>query len=100
EDPRFEPLSKDEFKKINIEISLLSPLIKIKDLSEIKENFHGVYVKRGNKSGTYLPQVWEHFSNKEDFLFSLLNEKVGIEYKYLFDSQTEIYVYTVEKIIE
>ncbi|MCX7641189.1 MAG: AmmeMemoRadiSam system protein B, partial [Elusimicrobiales bacterium] len=47
EDPRFEPLSKDEFKKINIEISLLSPLIKIKDLSEIKENFHGVYVKRG-----------------------------------------------------
>ncbi|MCX7641268.1 MAG: AMMECR1 family protein, partial [Elusimicrobiales bacterium] len=100
EDPRFEPLSKDEFKKINIEISLLSPLIKIKDLSEIKENFHGVYVKRGNKNGTYLPQVWEHFSNKEEFLFSLLSQKAGIEYRYLTEPQTELYIYTVEKIKE
>lgn len=98
EDPRFPPLSEDEFKKISIEISLLSPLIKIDDISEIKEGVHGVYVKRGILSGTYLPQVWEHFSNKQDFLKSLLNEKSGIGYHHLSDPKTEIYIYNVEKI--
>ncbi len=100
DDPRFEPISFDEFKKIKIEISLLSPLRRVYDISEIKENVHGVYVKRGFISGTYLPQVWEHFSNKEEFLKSLMNEKSGIGYHNLADPKTEIYIYTVEKIEE
>ncbi|MGC9069723.1 MAG: AmmeMemoRadiSam system protein B [Elusimicrobiales bacterium] len=100
DDPRFEPVSFEEFKRIKIEISLLSPLKRIKDLSEIKENLHGVYVKRGLMSATYLPQVWEHFSNKKDFLKSLMNEKSSIGYHNISDPQTEIYIYTVEKIKE
>ncbi|MEF3280015.1 MAG: AmmeMemoRadiSam system protein B [Elusimicrobiota bacterium] len=100
DDPRFPPLSLEEFKKIKVEISLLSPLKRIYDVSEIKENIHGVYVKNGFMSGTYLPQVWEHFIKKEDFLKSLLDEKSGIGYEKLNSPETEIYIYTVEKINE
>ncbi|MEW6013520.1 MAG: AmmeMemoRadiSam system protein B [Elusimicrobiales bacterium] len=98
EDPRFPPLSRKELDKINMEISILSPLKKISDISEIKENIHGVYIKNGFRSGTYLPQVWEHFKTKEEFLVSLFNEKSGIGYENLNDS--EIYIYTVESIKE
>lgn len=98
EDYRFEPLSESEFKKIDIEISLLSPLRKITNIARIKEGIHGVYVKRGSKSATYLPQVWEHFHNRDEFLRSLFNEKSGIGYENISASDTEIYIYSVEKI--
>ena len=95
EDPRFNEVTKDELDKINIEISILSPLKKIKNISEIRENIDGVYVKNGFRSGTYLPQVWEHFNKKEDFLRSLFDEKSGIGYSKINDPKTEIYTYTV-----
>lgn len=98
EDPRFSPLTESELKKIDIEISILSPLKKINNTSEIKENVHGVFVKKGFLSGTYLPQVWENFSNKEDFLRSLFDEKSGIGFENINAPDTEIYIYTVEKI--
>jgi AmmeMemoRadiSam system protein B/AmmeMemoRadiSam system protein A len=94
-DPRFDEVSLDELKKIKIEISILSPLRRIKNISEIREKIDGVYVKRGFRSGTYLPQVWEHFEKKEDFLRSLFDEKSGIGYEHLNASDTEIYTYTV-----
>lgn len=98
EDYRFEPLSEEEFENVRIEISLLSPLKKITNITRIKEGVHGVYVKKGMRCGTYLPQVWEHFKTKEEFLRSLFDEKSGIGYSHLSDADTEIYIYTVEKI--
>ncbi|MDC7227393.1 MAG: AmmeMemoRadiSam system protein A [Spirochaetales bacterium] len=57
EDPRFPPLSPDEFGDIDIEISVLSPLRKISSISEIEIGKHGIYMSRGYKSGVLLPQV-------------------------------------------
>jgi MEMO1 family protein len=57
EDTRFSPLSKDEFNKLRIEISVLGPLKKIKDISEIVLGKHGVYITKDFRSGTMLPQV-------------------------------------------
>lgn len=99
DDPRFPPLSLEELEKIDIEISILSPLKKILDISEIKENVHGVYVKKGFLSGTYLPQVWEHFNgNKQAFLKSLFDEKSHIGFENINSPDTEIYIYSVDKI--
>jgi AmmeMemoRadiSam system protein A len=57
EDPRFPPVTSEELGKINIEISVLSPLKKINDVSEIITGTHGIYMKRGFSSGVLLPQV-------------------------------------------
>jgi len=95
EDPRFDELLSSELEKIKIEISILSPLKRVSDISEVNENIDGVYVKNGFRSGTYLPQVWEHFKNKTDFLKSLFDEKSGIGYDKVKDPDTEIYTYRV-----
>lgn len=56
-DPRFPPLRKDEFDQIDIEISVLSPIETVKDISEIQVCRDGLIVSRGFNSGLLLPQV-------------------------------------------
>ena len=67
-DSRFFPLTLGELPETKIEISVLSPMEKIKNPDEIIQNKHGVLVQKNGRSGLFLPQVWEHFDNKEDFL--------------------------------
>ncbi|MCD6255777.1 MAG: AmmeMemoRadiSam system protein A [Deltaproteobacteria bacterium] len=56
-DPRFPPLSKVEFPLIEIEISVLSPLRRIKDPEEIEVGRDGIYLVKGINRGVLLPQV-------------------------------------------
>ncbi len=56
-DPRFAPLHTAELQEIDIEISVLSPLRKIGDVSEIEVGKHGLYIVKGVHRGVLLPQV-------------------------------------------
>ncbi|MDI6809785.1 MAG: AmmeMemoRadiSam system protein A [Candidatus Eisenbacteria bacterium] len=56
-DPRFEPLDEDELAELEIEISVLSPLERVKDVSEIVLGEHGLLIQKGFQSGLFLPQV-------------------------------------------
>ncbi|OGR97207.1 MAG: hypothetical protein A2016_03125 [Elusimicrobia bacterium GWF2_62_30] len=96
EDPRFGAVTASELEKIAIEISVLSPLTPVAGPEQVKEGVHGVYVKSGRRSGTYLPQVWEHFANKEEFLSSLCQEKAGLSADAYKEKSTALYVYTVD----
>lgn len=72
QDPRFPPLSKREFDLIDIEISVLSPLKKISDYSEIKIGEHGLLVEEGFHRGLLLPQVaTENNYSVQQFLTSV-----------------------------
>ena len=100
EDPRFSQVSAGELKKIEIEISVLSPLELVSGHEQVKQGVHGVYVKSGRRSGTYLPQVWEHFGTKEEFLSSLCQEKAGLAPDAWKEKSTALYVYTVDSFRE
>lgn len=100
EDPRFGPLTPEEFGKVKIEISALSPLRKVPSADAVEPGRHGVYIKRGRLSGTYLPQVWEHFKSKNDFLDSLCSEKAGLQPGAWKEKSTALYVYTVDSFEE
>jgi hypothetical protein len=96
-DPRFQKLSADELNKIDIEISVLSPLQKVKSADEVKIPGHGVIVKRGFNSGVYLPQVaTETGWSKEEFLTSLCAHKAGLRPDAWKDPATDIYIFTAE----
>ena len=96
-DPRFAVLSPSEIDKVDIEISVLSPLEKVSGADEIKIPGHGVIVKRGLRSGVYLPQVaTETGWNKEEFLTSLCESKAGLSPDAWKDPSTDMYVFTAE----
>lgn len=68
-DPRFPPLEKKEWKDIDIEISVLTPMKKIQDINEIEVGIHGLYIEKGHNSGLLLPQVaTENHWNRKTFL--------------------------------
>ncbi len=68
-DPRFPPVSPPEIDGINIEISVLSPLKKIKNIQEIEVGKHGIFIKKGFYQGLLLPQVASEYGwNRNQFL--------------------------------
>ena len=101
-DLRFPRLTKEEFKKITIEISILTPAVVLKydgieDLkTKIKPFEHGVILEYQNKRATFLPQVWEQIPNFEDF-FTQLSKKAGFSESCL-DLHPIICTYTAIKI--
>lgn len=78
-DRRFDPINKDELNNMELEISVLSPLRKIDSVDEIELGKHGIYIKHGNNSGTFLPQVATKTGwNLEEFLGHCSRDKAGI----------------------
>ncbi len=77
-DPRFMPVKKEELKKIDIEISVMTPLQRIDDYKKIRLGTDGVIIKKGYYQAVYLPQVaTETGWNLDQFLGSLC-EKAGL----------------------
>jgi len=100
-DPRFPPLSPEEFKKISIEISVLTPPRKLpysssadllKKLVPLK---HGVILDAGYTGATYLPQVWEQLPDKESFLSSLCM-KAGLPADEWRNGELSVSIYEAE----
>jgi len=56
-DHRFPKVKEEEFEDIELEISVLTPMRKIESIDEIELGRHGIYIKKGKSSGTFLPQV-------------------------------------------
>ena len=68
-DPRFPAVSAEEIEDLSIEISVLSPLKKISDISEIKIGKHGLVIEKGIYKGLLLPQVASEYNwDRETFL--------------------------------
>lgn len=91
-DNRFPPVTLQELKEIDIEISVLSPLRKISSDKEIILGKHGIYMKKDNKAGTFLPQVaTETGWTKEEFLGHCARDKAGIGWSGWKSSELFVY---------
>lgn len=101
-DPRFSPLTKEEFKGLSISVSLLSNPEKMSfsdeaDLLDKIEPFvDGIIIKDGFSQSVYLPSVWEQLPDKELFLKSL-KIKAGMSPTH-FSSTFEAYKFKTEYI--
>jgi len=97
EDSRFEALSLEEFKRIEIEISLLSPLKRVHKISKIKVGRDGLLVKLDTSSGLLLPQVAEENGWDTDRFLEETSLKAGLASKGYKNERAEIYSFTVER---
>lgn len=92
-DSRFAPVVKEELEKIDIEISVLSPLQKIHNISEIVLGVHGVFIVKGPYRGVFLPQVaTETGWDMENFLGHCARDKAGIGWDGW--KNADIYIFT------
>ena len=99
-DPRFKALTEEEFKKVSVSISILSPQKQVSfdnedHLLQLLENdVHGLTIARGTRRATFLPSVWNNLPDKQQFLLQL-KRKAGIG-----DSEAieQAWFYTAESI--
>lgn len=95
-DPRFRPVSAEELKDIEIEISVLTPLKRIGSIDEIQVGTHGIFMKQGFSSGLLLPQVateqgWDRLTFLKHTCL-----KAGIKEGAWKDKDTEIYIFSAD----
>lgn len=95
-DNRFSPLTEDEFDKIDLEISVLTPMRLIKDVKEIIVGRHGIYIKKGFNSGLLLPQVAEEYGWDRDTFLKHTCIKAGLPENAWKDSSSQIYIFSAE----
>lgn len=95
-DTRFNPVEPDELGTLKIEISVLTPLKKINSPDEIILGKHGIYMKKGYNSGTFLPQVAKSTGwTKEEFLGHCSRDKAAMGW----DGWKTADLYTYEAIV-
>jgi AmmeMemoRadiSam system protein A len=79
QDPRFRPVSAKELAQIHIEISVLSPMIKVADVKEIEIGRDGLYIVSGFQSGVLLPQVATEWGWDRDEFLEQVCRKAGLQ---------------------
>jgi MEMO1 family protein len=80
-DSRFTSLKKDELHKMELEISVLSPLKRIVSIDEIELGKHGIFMKTDCCSGTFLPQVIDKTGwTLDEFLGHCARDKAGLNW--------------------
>ena len=98
-DPRFPALTRSEAPRIEIEVSVLSPLKKIGSVDEFKLGRDGIYMVKGSRHGTFLPQVAEETGwDTEEFLGHCARDKAGIGWDGWKDA--DLYTYQTEVVKE
>lgn len=103
-DPRFPPLSADEFNDVDIEVSLLTqpeplPTASEEEILALLQRQHpGVVLSLGRRRATFLPQVWEQLPDAQEFM-AHLKMKAGLPPNY-WHPDMQVSIYQVRKFSE
>lgn len=100
-DPRFPALRPEDIDHTTIEISVLStitalPRMTAAELLATIDRGTGVLLRKGDRVATFLPQVWDQFPDKTQFL-NELSRKGGWGRDAWQDADASISVYSVDK---
>lgn len=104
-DFRFEPLARDEFDQVDLEISLLSSPEKFEytTSNELVQRLvpfkDGVIIEKGSRRATFLPQVWKQLPDAASFL-SQLCLKAGLDSDEWTKGGLTVYTYRVHFFCE
>jgi AmmeMemoRadiSam system protein A len=95
-DPRFKPVTEVELPDLEIEISILTPMKRIKDVEEIEVGKHGILIEKGYKSGLLLPQVATEYGWDRETFLEHCCLKAGLARDAWKDGKTRICTFSAE----
>jgi AmmeMemoRadiSam system protein A len=95
-DRRFRPVTKAELPDVEIEISVLTPLKRVRAVEEIEVGRHGIFIERGYKSGLLLPQVATEYGWDRETFLEHCCLKAGLSRDAWRDGKTRICTFSAE----
>lgn len=96
EDPRFSKVRQAEMDEIDIEISILSPLVRTFIMEDIQVGEHGLYIQKGFASGLLLPQVATEYNWDRQQLLQHTCEKAGLHQNAWMNDSAKVFRFTAE----
>jgi AmmeMemoRadiSam system protein A len=100
EDFRFESVTAGELPELTIEISVLTPFRRIRDVEEIKVGIHGIYIVRGASRGLLLPQVATQYGWDRAMFLAQTCRKAGLSEDMSLDPATVIHIFEAQVFSE
>ncbi|MBK7746911.1 MAG: AmmeMemoRadiSam system protein B [Candidatus Obscuribacter sp.] len=77
-DPRFEPVSKEELEKLEIEITVLSPPRPVASYKDIRIGTDGILLKASGRQSVFLPHVATEYGWTIEETLRQLSQKAGL----------------------
>lgn len=96
EDVRFPPVRAEELADLTLEVSVLTPFRRIRDVKEIEVGKHGLWITRGSRRGLLLPQVATEYSWDRDTFLTHTCRKAGLPPDAWHDPLTQIHVFEAQ----
>jgi MEMO1 family protein len=96
DDPRFEPLSIKELNDLELEISVLTPMQRVRITDEIEIGKDGLYIKKGFFAGLLLPQVATEYGWDRITFLEETCRKAGLHRQAWKEKDTEIYRFSAD----
>ena len=96
EDPRFPKVNEKELPDLNIEISVLTPLERVKDFEDIVIGRDGLIIRQGHYQGLLLPQVATEYDWTVEQFLEQTCHKAGLPSSAYKEKDTEIYKFSAE----
>jgi len=96
EDPRFLSVTQEEIKHLDIEISVLSPFRRIRDIEEIEVRKHGLYLVQRSSRGLLLPQVATQYGWDRETFLAQTCRKSGLPESAWRDPRTTIQIFEAD----
>ena len=100
EDPRFRPVAPPEVPDLEVEISVLSPRRRVRDVGEIRVGTHGLVISRGYHKGVLLPQVATQYGWDRQTFLEQTCHKAGLPADAWKDPNAIIEVFTAQVFAE
>jgi AmmeMemoRadiSam system protein A len=95
-DPRFPPVAPEELAELTLEVSVLTPLQKVGEISEIQVGTHGIYIVLGPHSGLLLPQVATEQGWDRPTFLQHTALKAGLPPEAWKDPRSEMYIFSAD----
>ena len=105
QDTRFLPLNKDEFDKVELEVSLLTEPVMMNQndpyslLEDIKVGKDGILIKSSNFSGLFLPQAAANSSWSSEDLLKYACNKFGLTETAWQNSDSKLYKFRAQVFV-
>ncbi len=90
-DPRFPPVTADEFEHLDVEVSLLGPSTRVRGPEDIILGRHGIVLSLGARRATFLPQVAPEQGWNRAQTVAALAHKAGIPTSALDRASWQVY---------
>jgi uncharacterized protein len=92
-DPRFPPLGAAELARLEVDVSILGPLVPLEDPAAFRPGIDGIVISGGGRRGLLLPEVADDVGHGPTDMLDAVCRKAGLPRGAWRDAATRLWVF-------